>query len=190
MHRPGKCGRFSNSNTEPGGYLVDPIYMETVSGRRFDPMSMGVDDIDIKDIAHALALQNRYNGHTAGPISVARHSLWVAGEVAVLTMNDTESMFIGLMHDASEAYLGDIIRPLKHREWARGYLEVEARVEALIAERFNFAFPYPPVIKQADNNVAGGAERTARGSWFGDWQTDEAAFLHTFHVLHYTRGNQ
>lgn len=189
MHRP-SCHTNDGNLTPGAGYLVDPVYMETVSGRRFDPMSMGADDIDIRDIAHALALQNRYNGHTSGPISVARHSLWVAREVGVLTMHDPALMFIGLMHDASEAYLGDIIRPLKHREWARGYLEVEARVESLIAERYGFTFPYPAVIKQADNNVAGGAERTARGSWFGDWREDEAAFLSNFHTLNYTRGNK
>ena len=165
------------------GYTIDPIYMETYTGHRFDPTLATVADIFIEDIAHALALQNRYNGHTAGPLSVARHSLWVAHEVELACGHDRLLTLTGLLHDAAEAYLGDIIRPLKHRPWAKGYLEMEARMEAVISEKFRLPFPFPEEIKAADVTVTATREREERSRYSGCWQLDEEHFLARFDSL-------
>lgn len=176
---------FSDSNTEVGGYVVDPIYMQTYTGRRFDPLIMTPDDVDLDDIAQALSLQNRYNGHTAGPISVARHSIWVMHECELAYGHDTELAFIGLMHDAAEAYIGDIIRPLKHRPQFSGYLDIEKHVEEVIAARYGFTFPHPEEIKLCDQAVTATREREDRTKWHGHWEIDRAQFLY-----HFARLNQ
>jgi hypothetical protein len=165
------------------GYTINPIYMETFTGRRFDPTLMVVDDVCIEDIAHALALQNRYNGHSKGPISVARHSLWVCHEVELSCAHDRVLALTGLLHDAAEAYLGDIIRPLKHRPWAVGYLEMEEQVEQVIALKFRIPFPMPEEIKAADVTVTATHEREERRRYNGCWQLDEEHFLQRYDTL-------
>ena len=79
--------------------------------------------------------------------SVAQHSLMVSDMLEVMKCS-VEEQYIGLMHDASEAYLPDVASPLKGH--LPGYREIEDRVEACIAEAFGFAFPHPRVIKIAD----------------------------------------
>ena len=165
------------------GYTINPLYMDTFTGRRFDPTLATVDDICIEDIAHALALQNRYNGHSAGPISVARHSLWVAHEVELATGHNRLLTLTGLLHDAAEAYLGDIIRPLKHRPWAVDYLEMEERLEKVIAQKFHLPFPLPDEVKAADVTVTATHEREERRKYSGCWQIDEEHFLARFDEL-------
>jgi len=83
-------------------------WMETFSGRRVNPLNIRKSDISIKDIAHALSLICRYGGHSKVFYSVAEHSIRVSYVI------DPEYKLAALLHDSAEAYLGDIIRPLKH----------------------------------------------------------------------------
>lgn len=83
--------------------------METFTGRTVDPLDMDADQIDIRDIAHALALQCRYNGHCKQFYSVAQHSL-----LAAKACPDSLDLYrFALLHDAAEAYMGDMISPMK-----------------------------------------------------------------------------
>src|SRR5690606_33198599 len=103
-------------------------------------------------IAHALSRQCRYNGHCDGFISVARHSIWVSSRLE--TKGFDESMQLaGLFHDAAEAYLGDLVRPIKHSEFGLAYLKVEEVLEAVIFEKFGLPFPMDEAIREADNYV-------------------------------------
>ena len=79
--------------------------------------------------------------------SVAQHSLMVS-QILEIMKAPVEDQFIGLMHDASEAYLPDVASPLK--DHIPGYREIETRVEKVIAEVFHFEFPHPQIIKAAD----------------------------------------
>ncbi len=79
--------------------------------------------------------------------SVAQHSIVVSEMLEVLKAT-VEEQYIGLMHDASEAYLPDVASPLKGH--LPGYCEIETRVEKVIAEAFGFEFPHPKIIKVAD----------------------------------------
>lgn len=81
-------------------------YIETQSGKQFRFHDPKVDDIDIADIAFALANTTRFNGHTQF-YSVAEHSVAVAG------LLPDHLRLAGLLHDAAEAYIGDIPSPLK-----------------------------------------------------------------------------
>ena len=75
-----------------------------------DVLRLTADDIDLADIAHGLALTNRWNGATAETVSVAWHSLVVS---ALASEIQPAAALHGLMHDAAEAYTGDWTQPYK-----------------------------------------------------------------------------
>jgi hypothetical protein len=166
-----------------GLFISNPNAMRTWTQKRIDPFVMTAAAVDPIDIAHALARQCRYNGHTYGHLSVARHSLWVAEY-----LGDRGYPYVvrltGLLHDASETYIGDMIRPLKHNpKLGTAFAEVEAHVEAMIAMRFGLPYPFPTVIKTADDYVLtdlelGGPEH--RWHWEGNYDDDEYEWLEAF----------
>ena len=161
--------------------------MRTWTGRRVDPLTMTYDEVDIRDIAHALARQCRYNGHTFGHLSVARHSLWVSDVLIDRYRDDGWIGFAGLLHDAAEAYTGDLIRPLKnHPRLGAAFAEIEEHVEAAVCERFKLTYPMPPEIHEADSFVLTHhelANERARYTWDSTYQEEEAAFMHQFVAL-------
>lgn len=85
-------------------------YLRTASGRDF--YFDKPDAIRIEDIAAALAKINRFNGHTRVPYSVAQHSIWVSHRVAEAG-HGAKYQMLGLLHDAAEAYLGDLTAPVQ-----------------------------------------------------------------------------
>ncbi|MBZ6496635.1 hypothetical protein [Natrinema longum] len=84
--------------------------VETYTGGRFDLFDPDPDDIRLQDIATALAHTCRFGGHCQWFYSVAHHSIHVSRE---LPSADPRLQLLGLLHDAGEAYIGDIPRPLK-----------------------------------------------------------------------------
>lgn len=88
-------------------------YILTHSGRVVDIVNPDPSTLVIEDVAHALARINRYTGHSDDPISVAQHA------VLVSTLVPPEAAAWGLLHDASEAYLGDWSTPVKAELIAR-----------------------------------------------------------------------
>lgn len=127
--------------------------MWTYTGREVYPLNLKSKDICITDIAHHLALQNRFSGATKVPYSVAQHSCHVAD----LLYDQSESSIVqleGLLHDASEAYLSDIIRPLKHHsKFGHAYEEVERRVDKVIRKRFGLPKHMSRAVRNADNTM-------------------------------------
>jgi len=86
--------------------------MKTIFGFEVDLLNPKPETIDIRDIALALGRQCRYNGMTREHCSVAEHSIMVAN--LIFDANGTKhDQFCGLMHDAHEAYIGDMIQPMK-----------------------------------------------------------------------------
>jgi len=83
-------------------------WMETFTGKRVNPLELRPEDVDIVDIAHALSQICRYGGHCHKFYSVAEHCIRVAVKAP------DELKLAALLHDAEEAYLGDVIRPLKY----------------------------------------------------------------------------
>lgn len=165
-----------------GLFVGSPSSIKTYTGR-VDPLNPTVDTINIEDIAHALARQCRYNGHCVGFLSVARHSIWVM-ERLMSQGYDKTMQLTGLLHDAAEAYLGDLVRPLKHSEFGEVYLLVEVAVEEVIAERFGIHFPIPVEVRAADDYVLTELELPDRRfTYFGDYLTDETDFLSAFRAL-------
>ena len=121
--------------------MVD--WIQTFTGRQFFPLAPDPAALDIRDIAHALAHLCRFNGHCRSFYSVADHCLRVSRIVP------PEHALWGLLHDAAEAYLADVPRPVKYQIPA--YRDHEAALERVIAARFELPWPMPPAVKHADN---------------------------------------
>lgn len=108
-------------------------YITTVTGKHFDPVEPDESLIDVYDIAHSLSLICRANGHFKRFYSVAQHSLACAKEAQARGFSD--AIVLGcLLHDASEAYLSDVTRPVK--ALLPRYLETEEKLQNVIWEHF------------------------------------------------------
>lgn len=121
-------------------------WMQTFTGRAFYPLDPRVEDVDIVDIAHGLSLLCRYGGHVKRFYSVAEHCILMSNAVA------PEHALWALLHDATEAYVGDMVRPLKHSMPA--YMAVEDRLMLVLCEKFGLdPGPMPAAVKDADNRI-------------------------------------
>lgn len=116
--------------------------MQTYTGKVIDLSRFSEDDVRLPDISHSLSLLNRFTGHSKCPYSVAQHSVMVSKIV------DQRHAMWGLLHDASEAYLGDVATPLKNL--LPDYRALEERVQRAIARKFGLVWPMPPEVKVAD----------------------------------------
>lgn len=126
-------------------------WMQTYTGKQFFPLDPTGSDLDIVDIAHALSNVCRFNGHASRHYSVAEHSILVALHVANDDERpDAQTVLAALLHDASEAYLCDIPRPLKMMPEMAPYREMEARLEHAIAARFGLPCQMPEIVKRHD----------------------------------------
>ena len=117
-------------------------WIQTFTGKAFWPLDPDPADVRIEDIAHALSMKCRYSGHTKRFYSVAEHSVHVSDGVA------PEFALWGLMHDASEAYLPDVARPIKAQ--MPGFVEIEAKVMAAVCKAYGIEGAEPPEVKAAD----------------------------------------
>lgn len=120
-------------------------WLQVYSGRQFWPLDARTEDVDIVDIAHSLSLQCRYGGHVKTFYSVAEHCLHVSANVP------DEFALVALLHDASEAYLVDLPRPVKSQ--IPQYKAIEKELEAVIAKAFGLQFPWPEEVMDIDNRI-------------------------------------
>lgn len=135
-------------------------YMHVSNGRKYFPFDPREDEVDIQVIAHHLACNGRYNGATQHRrfksrifYSVAEHSVYVANYLR-MDLKRPDLALEGLLHDASEAFIGDLIRPLKYSpEFRAPFFAVEEINEVIIGRAFNLVYPFPKEIKQADEAV-------------------------------------
>jgi uncharacterized protein len=126
-------------------YPPQHMWMQTYTGLAFDPMNPDPDKISIADIAHALSMNCRYAGHVHRFYSVAEHSLHVS--TAVQATSPGIALW-GLLHDSSEAYIADIVRPVKKR--MPEYKLVEDKLMAAICARFGLPPVQPAEISDID----------------------------------------
>ncbi|SHI12605.1 hypothetical protein SAMN02745823_02597 [Sporobacter termitidis DSM 10068] len=118
----------------------NPNHILTYANISFDPTAPRPEDIVLEDIAHALSMMTRANGHFRTFYSVAQHSLNCSREAEHRGLSDRIRLAC-LLHDASEAYLSDITRPVKHR--LPGYVDYERTLQGLIYEKFGPAAMTP-----------------------------------------------
>jgi 5'-deoxynucleotidase YfbR-like HD superfamily hydrolase len=123
-------------------------YIGTYTGKQFYLLEPRLEDIDIQDIAHGLAMQCRWTGQCKFHYSIAQHSVYCS------LLGPPEEAFDRLMHDAPEAYIGDLNRPLKHyTEAGVAYRRQEAIIQEAIATRFGYSVVEPKSVKLADNSM-------------------------------------
>lgn len=127
-------------------------FLQTYTGKHFHPFDPRPEEIDIEDIAHALSHECRWGGHTTRFYSVAWHSVMVA---RALEYRGPLASLRGLLHDASEAYLRDIPRPLKLHPSMAGYRAVEASVQAALYAHFGLPpnADHDAWVHEADNDA-------------------------------------
>jgi uncharacterized protein len=131
---------------------LPPSHLLTATGRLVDIVHPDPAAVDIRDIAHSLSRLCRWGGHVSMPgiphYSVAQHSLMVCQHVPPALE------LVGLLHDATEAYLGDVIGPLK--ALLPAYVELESRWALAIGERFGLGkqlAELPAEVKEADRRA-------------------------------------
>ena len=144
-------------------------YLQTVSGRWVNPFDPDPGQLDAGDIARALANQCRFGGHSRVFYSVAQHSV-IVSELVEQRGGDVEDVFAALMHDASEAYLGDMPHPLKHRSpLGAAFKDAEEHLERAIRDRFGIKRDVPE-IKRADRALLATERRAFSAE---DWHWPE-----------------
>lgn len=106
------------------------IYITTYLGHRIDPFNPQPENFSIVDIAHALSNICRWNGQIREFFSVAQHCIYVS------YLCNPEDAALGLLHDSPEAYLGDLINPVKHNGSMKEYIKLETKFGNTIAKAF------------------------------------------------------
>ena len=140
--------------------MKSEIYISTYSGIKFNLFNPAAEDVNIEDISHALSNICRFNGHSSRFFSVAQHCLIVSH---LLMQETTRLMLLGLLHDAHEAYIGDMPTPVKRLlnviiqgdEFENALSIVKSSLDNAIYERFQIELPTEAessIIKTADNS--------------------------------------
>jgi hypothetical protein len=150
---------------------VESGWLQTASGKKFRPLEPDPALIDPYDIGLALSRLCRYGGMTSAYFSVAQHSVLVSQNVP------PEHALAGLLHDAAEAYIGDMVRPLK--QWLRQHGqhwhdEAETRLMEAVCARFGVAWPLPPCVDEADNLLLVTESRDLMSPLHPEWHYCEA----------------
>src|SRR6266540_3927135 len=116
--------------------------------QQFDVTLVDSEKIDIRDIAHALSMQCRFGGHCAWHYSIAQHSLYVARRFDNLHLRR-----YALLHDASEAYLVDVPRPIKNLDGMYAYRQMERLLQEKIYQKFGLGGGHMPQAVQLVDNL-------------------------------------
>lgn len=120
-------------------------FVQTYSGIPFFPTTPSVEDIQLEDIAHHLAMQCRYNGATKVFYSTAEHSVLLSHSVS------PENALWALLHDAAEAYIGDMVWPLK--EEIPEFKVIEDALMGFVCAKFGLDPVQPEEVTEHDRRI-------------------------------------
>jgi len=156
--------------SEPHLYTIEDGWLETFSGIQFRFNNPTPEMFSIEDIAHALSMLCRYNGHVKRFYTVAEHSVLMAYWMRDRGYSKAE-VFTALMHDCAEAYIGDMARPVKAT--MPRFKELERTIELVAAEKFPLMiYPFPKVIKNLDSRILKDERGQAMHPSDNVWGTD------------------
>ena len=128
-------------------------YITTYTGKHFDPVNPDISMVDIRDVAHALSMLCRGNGHVKTFFSVGQHCINAAREAAARGYS-RRVILACLLHDAGECYLSDVPRPFK--QMLPEYIKAEDSFLDLIYEKFlgsNLSEEEAALVKSVDNDL-------------------------------------
>lgn len=149
----------------------------TYTGHFVNPLEVKPEDIYIMDIAHANSNLCRYNGHVDYFYSVAQHSIIVSQQ-----FEDKDLQLWGLLHDASEAYLGDVVAPLKYSGEYDFYLEAEENLMNVICDKFGLDREQPEEVDFVDKKLRNNEMRDLK-SYMPVAHNDETMSLEFFDFI-------
>ncbi len=158
-------------------------WIQTYSGKMFWPFDPRTEDVEIVDIAVPLSRMCRFGGHIQHFYSVAEHSLWVAGKMP--KMLGPRAQLAALLHDASEAYLLDIPRPIKQGVQMGPYRQAERTLLGVIFARFGVSVAYlehKDRIKEIDNRALATEKRDLVAQGPGRWSGIEGVEPHSYPI--------
>ena len=168
---------------EPWGKPRVGDWIQTRNRIRFHILDPQPEDFNIDDIAHALSNQCRFTGHTTEFYSVGDHSIRVCNYIQAKYPGDHRAAYAGLMHDASEAYLSDLARPIKHLPEFQFYRDLEDKIMQRIADRFEFDWPMTEIVREADNVLLGTEARDLIYKPIDDWHLRYPMLDHKIHPM-------
>jgi hypothetical protein len=156
-------------------------WIQTYTGRAMYPLDPRFEEIDLIDIAQALGNMCRFTGHTRKFYSVAEHSLWVAHIVVPMKWSESNNpnyvpehyralQLSALLHDASEAYLSDISRPVKIQPEFSAYRKIESKLQQTIYARFGLRPEMPDEVRRADEMMLAIEARDLLGTLRPGWE--------------------
>lgn len=150
-------------------------WFQTFTGRKFWPLDPRPEEMFIEDIAHSLSNMCRFNGHCRMFYSIAQHCVLGANELLTSSVSDA---FHFLMHENPEAYICDLVSPIKHNSGLFGelYKQAEDNLERASAQRFYLDFPMPPIIKEIDYRMLHTEKRELLADPPAAWKTSEGLF--------------
>ncbi len=125
-------------------------WIHTYTSKKVHPLDPDPDTLCIEDIAHALSLQCRFTGHSKYFYSVGSHSLLVSLLVNQMEGTTQQDELWGLLHDASEAYLIDVARPVKHTDAFWSYRVAEQQLMEVICSKWGLPKEMPAAVHEAD----------------------------------------
>lgn len=155
---------------QPELYTVEDGWAELFTGERFFYRDPTVEMIHFTDIAEALGKVCRYAGHVHTFYSVAEHCCLLMRYARDNLDLTKQELLTVLMHDATEAYLPDLPRPLK--QMLPQFKAFEHTLEAIIAERFNLLSPHPTIIRELDSRIICDERLQALNPSENDWGVD------------------
>lgn len=124
-------------------------FITTYSGEKFYIDHCNIADIPMFDIAHALSMNCRFNGHLQTFYSVAEHSV-IVSEI-VEAMASRKYALAALLHDISEAFVPDVPRPFK--DLIAGFDDYEHRLLKAAAHTYKFRYPLHDTVKYVDKHI-------------------------------------
>lgn len=154
--------------------------IQTYTGGFFYLLDPRPDEVELADIFHALGHLPRFTGHTFRPYSVAQHSLHVANLAAEVNARDPRFLLAALLHDAHEAYLGDIATPIARALGAAPVAQLKQLVQDVIHQRVGLPAFLPAgwvdAIKVADRRALATERRDLMvpADWGDAWAAELA----------------
>ena len=128
---------------------IESGIIKTLSGKHFNLFEPTIEMIDIRDIAAGLSNKGHFSGLTPSYFSIAQHCVMVCDEFAFWDFFiDPKLKLLALLHDAAEAYIGDMIKPLKVR--IPQFAEVEENIMKAICAKYEMDYSSLHLIKATD----------------------------------------